>query len=79
MARGHRGLRGQGQTIARDPRDDILFEPFEDRPKAAKNRFYQVPHWNGMGQRPPQRRRRHAGDEGRRGKRASERFLKPSG
>ena len=33
----------------RDPRYDILFEPVEIGPVTAKNRFYQVPHCNGMG------------------------------
>jgi len=35
--------------MARDPRYDILFEPVKIGPKTAKNRFYQVPHCNGMG------------------------------
>jgi dimethylamine/trimethylamine dehydrogenase len=33
----------------RDPRYDILFEPIKIGPVTAKNRFYQVPHCNGMG------------------------------
>ncbi len=33
----------------RDPRYDILFEPVKIGPVTAKNRFYQVPHCNGMG------------------------------
>jgi len=33
---------------------DILFEPVQIGPKVAKNRFYQVPHCNGMGHRYPQ-------------------------
>ena len=33
----------------RDPRYDILFEPVQIGPVQAKNRFYQVPHCNGMG------------------------------
>jgi dimethylamine/trimethylamine dehydrogenase len=33
----------------RDPRYDILFEPVQIGPVTAKNRFYQVPHCNGMG------------------------------
>lgn len=37
----------------RDPRYDILFEPVKIGPKTAKNRFYQVPHCNGMGHRWP--------------------------
>ena len=35
--------------MARDPRYDILFEPVRIGPVTAKNRFYQVPHCNGMG------------------------------
>ena len=37
----------------RDPRHDVLFEPIRIGPKLAKNRFYQVPHCNGMGHRNP--------------------------
>ncbi len=33
----------------RDPRYDILFEPVKIGPVTAPNRFYQVPHCNGMG------------------------------
>ena len=33
----------------RDPFYDILFEPLQIGPLKAKNRFYQVPHCNGMG------------------------------
>ncbi len=33
----------------RDPFYDILFEPLQIGPLTAKNRFYQVPHCNGMG------------------------------
>ncbi len=40
--------------MARDPRFDILFEPVRIGPLTAKNRFYQVPHCNGMGWRDPQ-------------------------
>ena len=32
-----------------DPRYDILFEPVKIGPVTARNRFYQVPHCNGMG------------------------------
>lgn len=39
--------------MARDPRYDILFEPVAIGPVTAKNRFYQVPHCNGMGYRDP--------------------------
>ncbi|MBK6865702.1 MAG: FAD-dependent oxidoreductase [Ideonella sp.] len=35
--------------MTRDPRFDILFEPVPIGPVTAKNRFYQVPHCNGMG------------------------------
>jgi dimethylamine/trimethylamine dehydrogenase len=37
--------------MARDPSYDILFEPVRIGPKTARNRFYQVPHCNGMGWR----------------------------
>ncbi len=37
----------------RDPRYDILFEPVRIGPVTARNRFYQVPHCNGMGHRDP--------------------------
>lgn len=33
----------------RDPRYDILFEPIKIGPVTARNRFYQVPHCNGLG------------------------------
>ncbi|MEL6482860.1 MAG: NAD(P)-binding protein, partial [Pseudomonadota bacterium] len=35
-------------NTTRDPRYDILFEPVKIGPVTAKNRFYQVPHCNGM-------------------------------
>jgi dimethylamine/trimethylamine dehydrogenase len=35
--------------MPRDPRYDILFEPVRIGPKTARNRFFQVPHCNGMG------------------------------
>ena len=35
--------------MTRDPRYDILFEPVRIGPLTAKNRFFQVPHCNGMG------------------------------
>jgi dimethylamine/trimethylamine dehydrogenase len=35
--------------MTRDPRHDILFEPVQIGPVQAPNRFYQVPHCNGMG------------------------------
>lgn len=37
----------------RNPHYDILFEPVQIGPVTAKNRFYQVPHCNGMGHRAP--------------------------
>ena len=39
--------------MSRDPRYDILFEPVKIGPVTARNRFYQVPHCNGMGHRHP--------------------------
>jgi len=36
-----------GATV-RDSRYDILFEPVQLGPVRAKNRFFQVPHCNGM-------------------------------
>ena len=35
--------------MTRDPRYDVLFEPVRIGPVTAPNRFYQVPHCNGMG------------------------------
>ncbi len=40
--------------MTRDPRYDILFEPVKIGPVTAKNRFFQVPHCNGMGHAMPQ-------------------------
>jgi len=40
--------------VTRDPRFDCLFEPVRIGPVVAKNRFYQVPHCNGMGYARPQ-------------------------
>jgi dimethylamine/trimethylamine dehydrogenase len=37
----------------RDPRYDVLFEPVKIGPVTTKNRFYQVPHCNGMGHQYP--------------------------
>ncbi|MBW8310553.1 MAG: FAD-dependent oxidoreductase [Rhizobium sp.] len=37
----------------RDPRYDVLFEPVRIGPVVAKNRFFQVPHCNGMGHQMP--------------------------
>ncbi|MEO9575614.1 MAG: FAD-dependent oxidoreductase [Tateyamaria sp.] len=39
--------------MSRDPRFDILFEPVKIGPVTAPNRFYQVPHCNGMGHQFP--------------------------
>jgi dimethylamine/trimethylamine dehydrogenase len=39
--------------MSRDPRYDILFEPIRIGPVTARNRFFQVPHCNGMGYRHP--------------------------
>ncbi len=39
--------------MARDSRYDVLFEPVQLGPVRAKNRFFQVPHCNGMGYRDP--------------------------
>jgi dimethylamine/trimethylamine dehydrogenase len=47
--------------MPRDPRYDILFEPIRIGPLIAKNRFYQVPHCNGMGYARP---RSHAAMRG---------------
>jgi dimethylamine/trimethylamine dehydrogenase len=47
--------------MARDPRYDVLFEPVKIGPVVAKNRFYQVPHCNGMGYARP---RSHAAMRG---------------
>jgi dimethylamine/trimethylamine dehydrogenase len=35
--------------VSRDPRYDVLFSPVRIGPVTARNRFYQVPHCNGMG------------------------------
>lgn len=40
--------------MTRDPRYDILFEPIRLGPVVARNRFFQVPHCNGMGHAMPQ-------------------------
>jgi dimethylamine/trimethylamine dehydrogenase len=49
------------RTVPRDPRYDILFEPVQIGPVRAKNRFFQVPHCNGMGYARP---RSHAAMRG---------------
>ena len=40
--------------MTRDPRYDILFESVAIGPVTARNRFYQVPHCNGMGHQMPE-------------------------
>jgi dimethylamine/trimethylamine dehydrogenase len=40
--------------MPRDSRYDILFEPVKIGPVTAKNRFFQVPHCNGMGHHNPE-------------------------
>ncbi len=40
-------------TMSRDARFDVLFEPVKIGPVTARNRFYQVPHCNGMGRTYP--------------------------
>lgn len=39
--------------MTRDTRYDLLFEPVQLGPVTARNRFFQVPHCNGMGHRDP--------------------------
>lgn len=45
----------------RDSRFDILFEPVQIGPHTARNRFYQTPHCNGMGNLRPQAHARMRG------------------
>ena len=40
-------------TSVRDARYDLLFDPVQIGPVTARNRFFQVPHCNGMGHRDP--------------------------
>src|SRR6266581_4793961 len=47
------GTRQKRGTQVRDPRFDVLFEPVPIGPVTARNRFFQVPHCNGMGYRDP--------------------------
>ena len=54
-------MRYHRRTVPRDPRYDILFEPVQIGPVRAKNRFFQVPHCNGMGYARP---RSHAAMRG---------------
>ena len=49
---------------SRDPRYDILFDQVAIGPLVARNRFFQVPHCNGMGYREPRGASCHAEDEG---------------
>ena len=42
-------MTADGRSTARDPRYDVLFEPVRIGPVVARNRFFQVPHCNGMG------------------------------
>ena len=45
MPRGAReGHRRMTQTMSRDPKYDVLFEPVRIGPKVMRNRFYQTPH-----------------------------------
>ena len=37
------------QTVSRDPKYDVLFEPVRIGPKVMRNRFYQTPHCSGFG------------------------------
>jgi dimethylamine/trimethylamine dehydrogenase len=37
------------QTMSRDPKYDVLFEPVRIGPKVMRNRFYQTPHCSGFG------------------------------
>src|SRR5262245_25473455 len=39
--------------MPRNPRYDLLFEPVRIGPVTARNRFFQVPHCSGMGNRLP--------------------------
>ena len=43
----------EASSTARDSRYDVLFEPVQLGPVRARNRFFQVPHCNGMGYRDP--------------------------
>jgi len=47
--------------VPRNPRHDVLFEPVKIGPLIARNRFFQVPHCNGMGYAKP---RSHAAMRG---------------
>jgi dimethylamine/trimethylamine dehydrogenase len=43
----------EASVTVRDSRYDVLFEPVQLGPVRARNRFFQVPHCNGMGYRDP--------------------------
>src|SRR6185312_653226 len=47
------GRSRRGLSTMRDPRYDLLFTPLKIGPVTAKNRFFQVPHCNGMGHAMP--------------------------
>lgn len=47
--------------MRRDPRYDILFEPVKIGPVTSRNRFYQVPHCNGLGHVYPRAEARQRG------------------
>src|SRR6187455_3014981 len=49
------------QSMTRDPKHDILFEPVKIGPKTLRNRFYQVPHCTGFGDEKPWSQARHRG------------------
>src|SRR3954453_23969488 len=52
-ARAPAALPTTGSDLMRDSRFDVLFEPVQIGPVTARNRFFQVPHCNGMGYRDP--------------------------
>lgn len=47
--------------MPRDPRFDVLFEPVKIGPVTSRNRFYQVPHCNGLGHTFPKAEARQRG------------------
>lgn len=50
----HDGVQPGVAHPVRDPRFDVLFQPLRIGPHVARNRFYQPPHCNGMGNLRPQ-------------------------
>src|SRR5476651_681195 len=48
-------------SASADPRYDLLFTPLRLGPLPIKNRFYQVPHCNGLGSRLPRSHARMRG------------------